>query len=756
MVIQQKTKPLARRRCSYEWRGQQKIGLEEKPAGESPAVAVEDNQEEWFKKFWGDKLSNRNGNLRIVYNNVNGLKINEFIASKIKRRINRKKEGYLKEISDIQKVTGILSILDNWDANILCLAETQVAWENYVARNYVEKELRTIDRHAGMCGSSSATAGADLVKPGGTLTVYDGNWAGRIVNKGHDPDKLGRWSYITLRGRNSTYLTIITGYRVCEGQKSKHVGMSTAYMQQEILLRKKGFRKTPQEMFLIDMEKFIEDKIKEGHEIIMNLDANEEWESKNLGFSEMSIRLGLFDLAKERHGKSVPPTYIRKNSKRRLDYMMGSEKVMNNVTAFGMAPGESYLSLGDHRSQYIAVNVANILHLNIYDAISPSSRRLKSNDPKKVSQYIEKVKDNFHSHNVFQRIEELWDTIKTNETMSKKQIKTYEKIDRDVYRLCTNAENNIKFFQPRKFVWSPELDEAVKEAQYWEERKKFFSDKEKTKRLVRKGIKQGYCLLSDENTVRWIQEELKIAYTNLRKIQKKDVEKRIEYLHRLADKYALENNISKETAIKELLSHEEVREMFRTVRLRLEGARQPQLSEIWVRGGNDEKITLSESVEVEEHLLQRNKQHLQQAAMTPFATGELADAIHSDGSGEAANRIISGYEIEELHNKETIVKKYVQELAAADPHILNTVKVEIQHEEFKRFWINKRESTATSPFGLHIGHYKSVVNDKEILEVHRKLLMLPFKYAIIPQRWAKTIQIMLKKTQGSHGQQDCV
>ena len=43
---------------------------------------------------------------------------------------------------------------------------------------------------------------------------------------------------------------------------------------------------------------------------------------------------------------------------------------------------------------------------------------------------------------------------------------------------------------------------------------------------------------------------------------------------------------------------------------------------------------------------------------------------------------------------------------------------------------------------------KSVVNDEEILEVHRKLLMLPFKYAIIPQRWAKTIQIMLGKDTG--------
>jgi len=51
----------------------------------------------------------------------------------------------------------------------------------------------------------------------------------------------------------------------------------------------------------------------------------------------------------------------------------------------------------------------------------------------------------------------------------------------------------------------------------------------------------------------------------------------------LADKYAASNNISKEMAIRELLSHEEIREMFRTIRLRMKGSKSPQMSEVWTK-----------------------------------------------------------------------------------------------------------------------------------------------------------------------------
>ena len=87
-------------------------------------------------------------------------------------------------------------------------------------------------------------------------------------------------------------------------------------------------------------------------------------------------------------------------------------------------------------------------------------------------------------------------------------------------------------------------------------------------------------------------------------------------------------------------------------------------------------------------------------------------------------------------------------MAMADSTIADTVNTDINIDEFKRYWIKKRESTATSPYGLHIGHYKSVVNDENILEVHRKLLLIPFQYAFVPQRWAQTVQIMLEKDSG--------
>ena len=155
-----------------------------------------------------------------------------------------------------EKVTGILATLRNWNANILCLAETQCAWENHVCRNNVEQELRLIDGYAGMIGSSSCTACSDVYKPGGTLTVYDENWSGRIT-RGIDTHKLGRWSYITITGRNFTYLTIITAYRCCKGQNQSNTGMASSYRQQETILKLRGRKISPQKAFIEDLKTLI-------------------------------------------------------------------------------------------------------------------------------------------------------------------------------------------------------------------------------------------------------------------------------------------------------------------------------------------------------------------------------------------------------------------------------------------------------------------------------------------------------------------
>ena len=100
--------------------------------------------------------------------------------------------------------------------------------------------------------------------------------------------------------------------------------------------------------------------------------------------------------------------------------------------------------------------------------------------------------------------------------------------------------------------------------------------------------------------------------------------------------------------------------------------------------------------------------------------------------------------------KET-VQLYIAGMKAVDDSILNTVKVEITMKEYRKFWANKRETTVTSPFGLHIGHYKSVWGKEEsdILDVHRIMLLIQFLYAMVPERWAQTVQILLEKDEGN-------
>lgn len=359
---------------------------------------MEDLIKEWedqlkvTEEFFGDDLEKKKGDLRVMYNNVNGLKISEFLKMRMSDKVNKKKKKMLSVKKGVAKLTGVLATIRNWNANILCLAETQVAWENHVVRNNVVSELRRLDAHAGLVGSSSCAACCDVYKPGGTATVFDGNWAGRIT-KETDNSKLGRWSCITIAGRNDTNLTIITAYRCCKGQTERSTGMYSSYMQQAKILRTQGRKISPQTAFVEDLEKYIVNKIEKGHEILLNLDANEEWDTEMSGIRDMARRLDLYDIARERHPEGVPPTYVRENSESRIDFMLGSKQVLQNITAYGMAPAEYGQHLGDHRAQFVDLNINAILSLNVHDIGAPSSRRLKSGDPKSVEKYCEKLKD---------------------------------------------------------------------------------------------------------------------------------------------------------------------------------------------------------------------------------------------------------------------------------------------------------------------------------------------------------------------------
>ena len=138
---------------------------------------------------------------------------------------------------------------------------------------------------------------------------------------------------------------------------------------------------------------------------------------------------------------------------------------------------------------------------------------------------------------------------------------------------------------------------------------------------------------------------------------------------------------------------------------------------------------------------------LSQARHTPFATGELATSLKWDGTGDLGRDILSGDILNQAMFLSTI-QLYFESLKTHNmAKELNIVKPYISLSEYRQFWKKKKEVTVTSPFGLHIGHFKAVLDKPAILNVHKIMLLIPFQTALVPNRW-KTVQTMLEKDPG--------
>ena len=137
------------------------------------------------------------------------------------------------------KAEQMLQQLFEWNVDVACLAETCTAWEHTAAKKVINRITQQFDKNTCWTTSSSKAQSGSLYKPVGTGTVVDRAWSGNIIDRGSDWAGLGRWSYITMNGKNGQRLTIITGYR-CGNVQIQNVGFFTAIFQQYSIMREKG------------------------------------------------------------------------------------------------------------------------------------------------------------------------------------------------------------------------------------------------------------------------------------------------------------------------------------------------------------------------------------------------------------------------------------------------------------------------------------------------------------------------------------
>jgi hypothetical protein len=168
-------------------------------------------------------------------------------------------------------------------------------------------------------------------------------------------------------------------------------------------------------------------------------------------------------------------------------------------------------------------------------------------------------------------------------------------------------------------------------------------------------------------------------------------------------------------------------------------------------------IRISDPLELNEELEIRNKGHFSQAEGTPFTTEPLKSLFGRHANTSASRELHNG------HIPECDAPEAVTEILH---HLADTrfpaVDVHIDPEDIRTGYARWREKTATSPSGLHLGHYKTLAQIKpgsekneegeviyslseQMFEIEASRANIALKHGYVFQRWETIVNLMLEK-----------
>ena len=597
---------------------------------------------------------------------------------------------------------------------------------------------------------------------------------------------LGRWSGLCFHGKRGKKLAIVTAYRSPCQQSTGGYGF---YDQQFALLLSKGVRKPNVcKQFISDITTAMNTLQADGYELILSLDANEiNGQERSDGIDSLIESCTLHDL----HclTAAVPPAIYKYGTNRRIDFMFGTEGVRDNIRNAGFLDYDNGV-FSKHRGLFIDLDFTTLL--GSVDSIAPpAARGIRSEDQRSVDRYVEAFKAYADDHNLWTRVQELE---LQSAFMPLAQVElSYNSIDRDVTRAMLHAEKQAK--RPSgKYAWSPKLREAGLLARYWHLRLKEVEQKSQCKGALSqltdrfKSLNIVFDSLATCTDALVLKVRWKEALKLLRTVRDKAYDHRAVHLRSTLQHYTnltfsddesgADANKSKIARIHRLLNTESMRKPFRAIHSMVTPLQGGGLSKLFVPSGIKNKkvaakycepdgsitrpnlikmaqsdkhsveyTTLLDADAIEEELINYNRDWFKQAAETPFGHGELYDMVGYSGLTEEADVIVEGDCNEYLGipmSRETQV--FLEECRR--PLTVKPIDTIISVEDYIKAVKAWKETTSTSPSGRHLGHYRTAILDRDIVQLHTQLLNLPIAFGFAPERWTHSVMPLLEKDDG--------
>ena len=654
--------------------------VNETPTGHRPILLTHYNQRQ--NAPWGDKLTEKEDNTIRVYSlNLNGISLD-------------RRGG---QFDDLCKITKEIQ------ADVICCQEHNVDTSKPVVRSILYKTLQQHWPRFRLQTGTTPQQFTHWYKPGGTMMFTIGNVTGRI--KGHQADHMGRWVTQTLKGHLGNQITIISAYQPVTD--SPNTGLMTVTAQQRnILVKMRDPVMDPRKAFKRDLRLLLQQLIDRGDDILLVGDFNETIDEHFNGLSKIMADFQLVDLMRGRSSNQFPATYAR--GKHRLDFGLATRRVAGALRFAGYEAFNERFST-DHRAYFFDFDTEKLFGNATTTLAPPALRMLRSNNVRQVTQYLKEKYRQLENCNAFRRGDQL--------EQPGNRHSHAERLDKDVLRAGLSAEKQSRKYQQPE--WSTALAKARTKVMVL---KKCLS-------MVRTGIdcldaiypQLAKGIFTDNlapKTKHECVQQLRQARREVTKIVNESYARREEE-HKAKimelEASSCQEDQTKAKIIRRIKRAEAIKRLFETLnRARTSAVRQgvtqleiPKHPEEDPKNCTEWQI-IDVPTAIVEQLQKRNQKHFGQAYGTPFTVSPLSDALQFTGDGPGALDILSGaWENSELSDS---VQRLIQHLQVTDDMATTPCTDTITDEEFvgkMKVW---KETTTTSPSGVHLGHYKALIS----------------------------------------------
>ena len=662
----------------------------------------------------------------------------------------------------------VCKTLETIQADIACFSELNTDTNRYDIRTKMEAVCRQHCDQNNLILSASTIKTPTYYKPGGTAILARNSITSRI--KSHTRDRMGRWASISISTVASRKIRIISAYQVC---RNAYPGSNTAAAHQtaqlivEMSKENVVHRKDPRQAFIHDLRNFIKQIQNDGEQIILAGDFNEEITSHESGMNTLATSCGLVDVFSIRLGSATqPPTYQR--GTKRLDYLLMSPSLLPMILAAGYDPF-GYRLPSDHRGMYVDLSTDAIFEQELPEMSAASKREFRTSSPGVIQTYVSAKMKYLDDHQFFTRLAVLESSVTCNHELA-------EALDRDFQRAAYHAAK--KCTRKPRAPWSPLLAQTWAELHYYRLLRSAAKTSVNYQPAISKIQSQWPELLQTTPTT---EEAILVgqqqALAKLKQIRHNAGKLREEFLTRRYAQCTGEDDRQTAKIIQRIIRAESQHKVYCKIKyLRNQDCSTFGLSSLKIPKNTSpadteaiktlpdteiywETITIPE--EIERLLVQRNQLHFSQAEGTPFTRPPFQVEVGYKADGFAADLILSGQI--DYPNASTATSLLIKHL---QKRTTTTLEGTITAEEVLHKLQNWKETTTTSPSGIHLGHYHCMWKDphlspddpcrdiisnqqKMLLRVTVSLMNYALKFGYTYERWTKIVNVMLQKDPGN-------